>query len=309
VAAAAASEAGPAPSAGGPAAPPGRDRRADGFRVALTSRGAGWAAAAALAGAVVGLSVAMATSASPTVVAQPEGVAGLGGAPAGAARAAAPAGAVRALAPVRMRLRAPARRSLSGGRLQAPARPQVPAGPRAQVPAGGQQAPVPLRAQVPAGAPQVPAGMRIQMPAGLPLQAPAQLRTLAPVPGGALAPVPRIWVMPGKQPAVTALTPGGVRVRIRPAQVRVQIRVPANAPIRALLGGPPRPLRVVLPGPRPAEAPPVMTPARLRIAFRKGQPVPARLVLPARLPGRARLQIKVPARARITPAVPAPPLW
>jgi hypothetical protein len=48
---------------------------------------------------------------------------------------------------------------------------------------------------------------------------------------------------------------------------------------------------------------------RLHIAFQKGVPVPARLVLPASLPGQARLRIRIPARAQITPALPAPPNW
>src|SRR5690348_3803791 len=67
---------GPAPATGlmavpgpeavtGPAPGPGRERRGEGVRDVITSRGAGWAVAAAMAGAVVGLSVAMATSSSP----------------------------------------------------------------------------------------------------------------------------------------------------------------------------------------------------------------------------------------------------
>lgn len=259
------------------AAGPGRDRRADGFREALTSRGAGWAVAAAMTGVVVGLSVAMAAS-SPTVVVQPEGVAGRGGAPPGALRAAVPGGAVRALPPVRLRLVAP--------------------GARAQVPAGG-----PLPA---------PARLRLQIPAERPLQAPSQLRILAPVPGaaGTLIPVPRIQLVPGGQMPTAVLTLGAVRLRIRPGQVRVRLRVPANAPIRVLPGGLPGPLRVAVPGPRPVTVLPAgVTPARLRIAFEKGQPLRARLVLPAHLPGQARLRIQIPARARVTPALPAPPNW
>src|SRR6516162_2872918 len=84
------------PVSGPAAGSPGRDRRADAVREAITSRGAGWAVAAAMAGAVVGLSVSMATSTGPTVVAQPEGAAGLRGVPADAARG-LPAGAVRGL--------------------------------------------------------------------------------------------------------------------------------------------------------------------------------------------------------------------
>jgi hypothetical protein len=181
----------------------------------------------------------------------------------------------------------------------------------AQVPpAESLQAPARLLAQVPpAESLQAPARLRIQVPAGLPLQAPAQLRALAPVPAGALTAVPRMWVMPGKQALVTAQTPGGMRVRIRPAQVRVRVRVPVDAAIQVLPGGPPRSLQVVVPGPRPAEVLSVVAPARLRIVFGKGQPVTAQLVLPARLPGQARLRLQIPARARITPARPAPPSW
>jgi hypothetical protein len=230
-----------------------------------------------MTGVVVGLSVAMAAS-SPTVVVQPEGVAGRGGAPPGALRAAVPGGAVRALPPVRLRLVAP--------------------GARAQVPAGG-----PLPA---------PARLRLQIPAERPLQAPSQLRILAPVPGaaGTLIPVPRIQLVPGGQMPTAVLTLGAVRLRIRPGQVRVRLRVPANAPIRVLPGGLPGPLRVAVPGPRPVTVLPAgVTPARLRIAFEKGQPLRARLVLPAHLPGQARLRIQIPARARVTPALPAPPNW
>src|SRR5215475_8110120 len=64
---------------GGPAAgPPGRDRRADGVREAITSRGAGWAVAAAMAGAVVGRSGALAAG---TGLVRPGGAAGLRGGP------------------------------------------------------------------------------------------------------------------------------------------------------------------------------------------------------------------------------------
>jgi hypothetical protein len=282
------------------AAGPGRDRRADGFREALTSRGAGWAVAAAMTGVVVGLSVAMATS-SPTVVVQPESLAGRGGTPLGALRAAVPGGAVRALPPVRLRLIPPGARAQvpAGGPLQAPARLRLVApGARAQVPAGG-----PL---------QAPARLRLQIPAERSLHAPSQLRILAPVPGtaGTLIPVPRVQIVPGGQLPAAALAPGALRLRIRPGQMRVRLRVPANAPIRVLPGGLPGPLRVAVPGPRPVTVLPAgVTPARLRIAFQQGQPLRARLVLPARLPGQARLRIQIPARARVTPALPAPPNW
>jgi len=273
----------------------GRERRADGVREALTSRGAGWAVAAAMAGAVVGLSVAMATSPSPTVVVQPEGLggfpagpggspAGAGGSLAGAVRASVPGGAVQAQAPVRLRLQAPARmRALAGAPLQAPAR---------------------LRLQVPAGAPlQAPARLRLQVPVRLPVQSPARLRAGAPT--GALIPVPR--AVPGAQ--ATAATPRSVRLHLRPAQLRIRVRIPASARAQVLPRGLPGPLGVVVPGPRPAEVFPAraVTPARLRVVFQHGLPIPAQLVLPANLPGQARMRIQIPARARLTPIVPAPP--
>jgi hypothetical protein len=241
-----------------------QEHSASGFREALTSRRAGWAAAAAMTGAVAGLSVAMATSPSPTVVVRPEGPAGLGGTAPGAVRAPVPGGAVRALSPVRLRV-------------------------------------------------QVPAGLRVQVPAGLPLQTPARLRlqTRVPLPAGTVVPLPRIQVAPGTRAPVAVLAPRSIRVRVRPGQVRVRLRMPATAPIRFLPGGQPGALRAVPPGPRPLQVLPAgtVTPARLRIAFQKGQPVPARLVLPAGLHGQARLRLQIPARARLTPALPAPPNW
>ena len=116
-------QADPAPGLITPLTGPGRERHPDGIREAVTGRGAGWAVAAAMAGAVVGLSVAMATSTSPTVVARPEGPGGLGGSPAGAVRAAVAGGAQQAQAPIRLQLQAPARiRALAGAPQQAPAR-------------------------------------------------------------------------------------------------------------------------------------------------------------------------------------------
>ena len=258
----------------------GRERRADGVREALTSRGAGWAVAAAMAGAVVGLSVAMATSPSPTVVAQAEGLggaptgpggspAGAGGSLAGAVRASVPGGAVQAQAPVRLRLQPQARmRALAGAPLQAPAR------------------------------------LRLQVPVRLPVQSPARLRAGAPA-AGALIPVPR--AVPGAQ--ATAATPRSVRLHLRPAQLRIRVRIPASARAQVLPRGLPGPLGVVVPGPRPAEVFPAraVTPARLRVVFQHGLPIPAQLVLPANLPGQARMRIQIPARARLTPIVPAPP--
>ena len=261
----------------GTATGPARERRADGVRDVITSRGAGWAAAAAMAGAVVGLSIAMATSSSPTV---------------GAARAALPGGALRAVAP--------------GGRVQA----QAPARLRLQ-------APVRLRIHVPAGGPlQAPPRLRLVPDAG-PLQEPPPLRlvpdagpagTLIPLPGAAQVPG-TAQELPGRQAIAGVPASRVVRLRVRPGQVRVRLRVPANGRLQLLPGSPAsRPLRAVLPGQRPAALVPA-APARLRIAFRNGAPIPARLLIPASLPGQARLRIQVPARARITPALPAPPNW
>ncbi|HEV3067175.1 MAG TPA: hypothetical protein VGY50_04980, partial [Streptosporangiaceae bacterium] len=202
---------GPATPATGPAAGPGRERRADGVREALTSRGAGWAVAAAMTGAVVGLSVAMATSSSPTVVVQPDGAAGLRGTPPGAARAPVPGGAVSAQSPARLRIQAPA---------------------RAQVP-------MRLRAQIPAGLPlQAPVRLRVQVPVRLPLQSPARLRLASPVagPAGTLIPAPRIRVAAGQPVPAAVLTPRALRLHVRPTRVRVRFRIPASARIQVLPG-------------------------------------------------------------------------
>ena len=291
----------------GPAPGPGRDRRGDGVRDVLTSRGAGWAVAAAMAGAVVGLSVAMATSSSPTVVVQPDGAAGLRGAPAGPARAALPGGALRAVAP--------------GGRVQAqvPVRLRIHPGPAADPgpgcgpsPGSGRgplqvrprPAPGSGRRPGPGGADPGPGPAADQVPAAGPLQAPAQLRQLAQVPGpaGTLIPVPgAIQVLPGRQAIAGLAAPRAVRLRVRPGQVRVRLRLPANGRLQVLPGGAvPGPLRVMIPGPGQASlVPAALVPparARLRIAFRNGTPVRARLLIPASLPGRARLRIQVPAR-------------
>jgi len=127
-----------------------------------------------------------------------------------------------------------------------------------------------------------------------------------------LIPLPRIQAAPAAGVPVTAVTPRSLRLRVRPAQVRVRLRIPASARIQALPSGLPRPLRLVTPGQvLPAAVLPADAPARirLRVVFQKGGPVPARLVLPASLPGQARLRIQIPARARLTPALPAPPNW
>ncbi len=267
----------------GPAAGPERDHRADGVREALTSRGAGWAVAAAMTGAVVGLSVAMATSSAPTVVIQPEGV--LRGIPAGGARVAVPGGGVQAQGPVRLRLRA-------GARLRA----QVPAALPLAGPVSGAAA-----APGPGAGPEAVAG---RGPGSRDPGPGATGRARRPVARG------RAASRSGAQ-AQRALPPGAaLRLRIRPGQVRVRIRVPAHA-VQVLPASRPRALRAVASGSLPAQilAPGAVAPARLRIVFQKGVPVPARLVLPASLPGRARLRIRIPARAQLTPALPAPPNW
>jgi hypothetical protein len=115
---------------------------------------------------------------------------------------------------------------------------------------------------------------------------------------------------------VTVLAPRALRVQALRGQARVRLRIPASARIQAL----PAPLRAVAPSPRRAEVPPPAarpalppapvppaTAARLRIAFQRGVPIPARLLLPASLPGQAQLRIQIPARARVTPVLPAPP--
>ena len=278
-------QADPAPGLITPLTGPGRERHPDGIREAVTGRGAGWAVAAAMAGAVVGLSVAMATSTSPTVVARPEGPGGLGGSPAGAVRAAVAGGAQQAQAPIRLQLQAPARiRALAGAPQQAPAR-------------------IRALARVPQ---QAPARLRLQVPVRLPVQSPARLRAGAPA-AGALIPVPR--AVPGAQ--ATAATPRSVRLHLRPAQLRIRVRIPASARAQVLPRGLPGPLGVVVPGPRPAEVFPAraVTPARLRVVFQHGLPIPAQLVLPANLPGQARMRIQIPARARLTPALSAQPAW
>jgi hypothetical protein len=132
----------PGPSASGatppviePATPrPERRRRGEGVRKALTSRGAGWAAAAILAGGVVALSVVLATAPSTTVL-LPAGAARSfrfvpagGGAEIVALPANAPPGGVR--------VQVPAIVLPAGGRAKAGRWVQVPARVWVQVPAG-----------------------------------------------------------------------------------------------------------------------------------------------------------------------------
>jgi len=275
-----------------PAPGPGRDRRGDGVRDVITSRGAGWAVAAAIAGAVVGLSVAMATLSSPTVAVQPNRAAGLRGIQAGTVRALAPGGPRRAVgrggrgraqAPARLRIQAPARVRIqipAAGPLQTPARLRI------RIPAGGPlQAPLRLRIQA-------PARVRLQIPAAGSHQAPPQLRLVPSVPQPAGPVVSLAQVLPDKQVIARAVAPRAVRLRVRPGQVRVRLRVPATGRLQVLPGGmAPGPLQVlpggmapgplrVAPGPRPV-ALVTAAPARLRIVSRNGTTVPAQPVGPA----------------------------
>ena len=174
------SAAGARPPVTEPAIPrPERRRRGEGARKALTSRGAGWVAAAILAGGVVALSVVLATAPSTTVLL-----------PAGAARSFrfAPAGGgaeIVALPP-----NAPLRASW----VQVPAN-APPGGVRVVLPANAP--PGGVRVQVPANAP--PGGVRVQVPAivlpaggkaqaGRWVQVPA--RVWVQVPAGVVSPAP-----------------------------------------------------------------------------------------------------------------------
>jgi len=126
---------------------------------------------------------------------------------------------------------------------------------------------------------------------------------------GTLIPAPQS--VPGTLVPVTAVAPRSLRLHLRPAQVRIRIRIPASAHVQVRPSSLPGPLGVVVPGPRPAEVHPAgaVTAARLRVVFQRGLPVPAQLVLPANLPGQARMRIQIPARARLTPALSAQPAW
>src|SRR5262249_61216191 len=117
-----------------------------------------------------------------------------------------------------------------------------------------------------------------------------RLRARVPLSARAGARVRARGVRPlfGRQVSAGALPPGALRVVARRGQVRVRLRIPASARVQALPAGPSVPLQLVVPGMRPVEVPPAaVTPARLRVVFQKGVPVPARLLLPANLPGQA----------------------
>jgi len=255
-----ASPAVPAPGATTPVAgPQGRDRRAEGVREALTSRGAGWAAAAILAGTVVGLSVTMATASSPTVLVQPEGAAGaqrlrvalpaglpvrIGAASQAAAgtRIAVPA-RTGAQAPVRLRVRVPGAQVRVAPGQPGPARLLLPAAAQVQLTPGR---PGPLRVRF-----QVPARLRIQVRGGVP--SPAQV------------------LVPARLPAAVAIpgTPGGALRVVRPgeflpvrppAQARIRIRFQRGVPVSPVLVPGQARLRLQFPArvqvSRPLPAPP-----------------------------------------------------
>lgn len=163
-----------------PATPrPERRRRGEGARKALTSRRAGWVAAAILAGAVVALSVVLATAPSTTVLL-----------PAGAARSFrfVPAGGGAQI--VSLPPNAPLRASW----VQIPAN-APPGSVRVVIPANAP--PGSIRVALPANAP--PGGVRVQVPAvvlpaggrapaGEWVQVPA--RVWVQVPAGVVSPAP-----------------------------------------------------------------------------------------------------------------------
>jgi hypothetical protein len=200
-----------------PPATPGQ-----GVRAALVSRGAGWAVATALAGAVVGLSVTMATSSSPTVVVEPEGAAG-----------------VRALVPAGLAGRVPPRPQVSVG-VSVPAvlAPGIPPGHvRVRIPARLRiQAPVYVRGQVPvglAGPMRVIGPVRLRGPVRVLI--PGGQRPAAALMPGRPAPARlRIQVRNGVPVPVSLVNPAGPR-----GQARLTIRIPARVRISPALPAPP----------------------------------------------------------------------
>lgn len=143
--AAGASAEGATPPVTEPAIPgPERRRRGEGARTALTSRGAGWVVAAVLAGAVVALSVVLAT-ASPTTVLQT-----------GATRSFRLVPAAGRAEIVSLPPNAPLRASWVQIRGNAPPGSVTIVGPPVVLPGG-------VRVEVPANAP--PGGLRVEVPA------------------------------------------------------------------------------------------------------------------------------------------------
>jgi hypothetical protein len=155
---------------------PERRRRGEGAREALTSRGAGWVAAAVLAGAVVALSVVLATG-SPATVLQ-----------VGAARL-VPAGGRTEI--VSLVPNGPLRASWVQIHGNAPSGSVTIVGPAAvqpgsvrvalpaNAPPGGLRVEVPV-VVLPAGRAQVPAGRWVQVPARVWVQVPAGVVVPAP---------------------------------------------------------------------------------------------------------------------------------
>ena len=180
---------------------PGRRRRAEHARKVLTSRGAGWVVATALAGAVVALSVILATASPATVV--PVRLAGpaflrpaVAGPvhllPASAQQVQAPPGVQvpawviigRPAGQLRVHMLAPACRVHAGAQVQLPTGAQVQLPPRARV--------------------HVSAGGRVQLPPGSRIQVPAAVRIQVTAPARAATPAGQ-WVIlrqgPGCLPA------------------------------------------------------------------------------------------------------------
>jgi hypothetical protein len=187
------SAAGAPPPVTEPAIPrPEQRRRGEGARKALTSRGAGWVAAAILAGAVVALSVVLATGSSTTVL-QPVGAArsfrlvpGAGGAEIVPFPANAPASRVqiRANGPLRTSwVEVPANAPLRASWVEVPAN-APPGGISVTLPAGAR--PGGVRVEVPAvvvpvrGQAQVPPGRWVEVPARVWIQVPAGVVSPAP---------------------------------------------------------------------------------------------------------------------------------
>jgi hypothetical protein len=163
----------PGPSAPGPTPPdpepaiPRPERRGEGARRALTSRGAGWVTAAILAGAVVALSVVLATGSATTVL-QPAG------APRFRIVTAGGGGGIVALPP-----NGPLR--VSWVQVPANARPGS-----VTIVGPANARPGAVRVEVPVAA--LPAAGRIQVPAGRWVEVPA--RVWVQVPAGVVAPAP-----------------------------------------------------------------------------------------------------------------------
>ena len=225
---------------------PGRGR-AERARKVLTSRGAGWVVATALAGAVVALSVVLATGSPATVVPVRVAVPGPGFlGPAAVSPVQVPSsGAVRVQLPPGMRSQVPGwvvsggpvpgmrsqvrvwviSRGPAGQRsvnLVAPAC-QAPAGAQVQLPAGTQvQLPAGTQVQLPRGR-SAPAGGQVKLPAGGQVKLPAAGQVKLPARAQAqLPPVVHVLV-PAR---VQAGKPVGWRVALGPAAACLSVHTP-----------------------------------------------------------------------------------